>query len=501
VHRSRQTTKARLALATLLAGALLAVPAAASARGIATGLLDPGAISHQKFKLDPTVAMQTTANAGGTWVRLYVYWRAVAPKQTNAPSLTDQRDPTFYNWGAGGLDASVAEAKTAGLNVMLTLRSAPRYAQRGHHDSAGTWNPDPRMFKAFAKAAALHFKGDVHHWGIWNEPNSRQFLKPQYRNGKLVSPTMYKKLLKAGAAAIYSVEPKNRVVAGETSPFGHDPPYGHNPSPLTFLRKLLCMSGRSSPKPTSCNPKLKADLWTTHPYTSGSPWRHAYDKNDVSFGDVPAWKRLVSKAVKAGHLRNHNGGKNVRYWLDEFSWDTKPPDPDAVPVKLHARWTAEALYRAWKFGVRALFWGQLRDYPLSKAPYQSGLYYCDTTPKVDDPCTTLLDPQVNSAKPALKAFSFPFVAYAKNGRIKIWGRTPASNSMPVVIQRKKPSGWKHFANVSANADGVFTKTISSGLASGSLRAHIAGSNSQPFSLVRPKERFVNPFGCGGGIPC
>ena len=480
----------------MLAGVVLAVPVTASARGISTGFLDPGQISHQSFAVPPSVAMDKTAEAGGTYVRIYLYWSAVAP--TTKPS--DQTDPNAYDWAEGGLQANVNAAHTAGLRVMLNVRSAPAYAQRGKPDGRGTHDPSPAMLANFIKAATARFP-DVHLWGIWNEPNSPQFLTPQYRNGKLVSPTLYKNLLKAAAPAVYNGHPLNKIVAGETSPFGHKPPQGHNPGPLAFLRKLLCMSGRSSPKPTSCNPHLKADYWTTHPYTSGSPWRHAFSADDVSFGDVPAWKRLVSRAVKARHLRNRSGGKNVGYWLDEFSWDTKPSDPEAVPVQLHARWTAEALYRSWTFGVGALLWGQLRDYPLAAAPYQSGLYYCDTTPKIADACTPNVNPQPDSAKPALRAFKFPFVAYASNGRIKIWGRTPQSNSVPVVIQRRTSSGWKHFANASPDGNGIFAKSISSRRKTGFLRATVASYESQRFSLVRPKERFVNPFGCGGGIPC
>jgi hypothetical protein len=36
---------------------------------------------------------------------------------------------------------------------------------------------------------------------------------------------------------------------------------------------------------------------------------------------------------------------------------------------------------------------------------------------------------------------------------------------------------------------------------GQLRAHVAGYDSAGFSLTRPKDKFVNPFGCGGPTPC
>jgi hypothetical protein len=497
--RSRRTNTARLALAAVLAGALLAAPTAASARGLQTGFLDPGAISHQRFAMDPSLAVQKVQEAGGKYVRLYLYWRAVVSSQSHAPTLHQQAQPGIYNWNEGGLNDTVNAAVGDGLKVMLTVRSAPNYAQRGGHDSRGTHNPDPKMFAAFLKAATKHFKGKVFLWGIWNEPNSPQFLTPQYRNGHLVSPGLYENLLKAATPVVYNADSANKIVAGETSPFGHTPPRGHNPSPLVFLRKLLCMSGRSSPKPISCNPRLRADYWTTHPYTSGSPWHHAFNPDDISYGDVPVWKRLVAASIRAGHLGTRSRGKGVHYWLDEFSWDTKAPDPDAVPLQLHARWTSEALYRAWTFGVDALFWGQLRDYPLSEAPYQSGLYFCDTTPTLSDPCSDPLeDPQPQSAKPSLLAFEFPFVAYKKDGRIKVWGKLPPGAGGPVAIKH----GSDTIKTLSVNGDRIFSGSFASSLKTGSLVAHAGGGfDSKGFSLVRPKDRFVNPFGCGGGIPC
>ena len=278
---------------------------------------------------------------------------------------------------------------------MLTIRSAPDWAQRGGHDGRGTHNPDPQKLKAFTRAATQHFS-DVHLWGVWNEPNYKTFLSPQYKSGKLVSPGMYRKLLNAAAPAIHNADSNNKVVAGETAPFSHWNRKGKPtaPGPLLFLRKLLCVdsSGHST-----CKTNVHADIFATHPYTSGDAYHHAFNANDVSFGDLPQWKRLINGASKAKHITNRNGGHGVGLWITEFSWDSKPIDPRAVPRDLHARWTAEALYRTWTFGIGALLWGQLRDYEISTdsffGQYQSGLYYCDATPTLDDSCPSYQDPQ------------------------------------------------------------------------------------------------------------
>jgi hypothetical protein len=493
----------RIARCTIAVGvlALAFTAATASAGPLQTGFLDPGASSRGgDFEIPAGVAMQRSAEAGSKIVRLYLYWRAVSPQKPAV--ISNDTDPK-YNWNAHHLENSVAEAANNGLTVMLTIRSAPDWAQRGGHDGGGTHNPDPALLKQFTRAAVKHFP-QVRYWGVWNEPNYRSFLSPQYKRGKLVSPRMYRALLNAAASVIHDDNPANKVVAGETAPFSHWNSKGRPtaPGPLLFLRKLLCVdrSGHAT-----CKTNVHADIFATHPYTSGNPYHHAFSRNDVSFGDLPEWKRLVNGAAKAKHITNRSGGHGVGFWITEFSWDSKPIDPKAVPKNLHARWTAEALYRTWKLGIGTLLWGQLRDYEISTdktfGQYQSGLFYCDATPTLKDSCPSYQNPSSSTAKPSLRAFRFPFVAYASHGRIKVWGRTWNSAGGSVKIQRLKDGKWVAMKGASAASSGIFKKGFRSSVRKAKLRAAFGGATSVPFSLARPKDRFVNPFGCGGAIPC
>jgi hypothetical protein len=303
------------------------------------------------------------------------------------------------------------------------------------------------------------------------------------KNGKktLVSPDRYRTLLNQGALAIHTVDPSFVVVAGETAPFGHP----NSPSPLLFLRKLLCVDNAGHK--TCGKSRVEADVWSTHPYTSGNPFHHAFGKDDVSLGDLGQWKKLVKGAARSGRFLESPGNirRSIRLWNTEFSWDTKPPDDQGVPMKLHARWTSEALYRTWSLGIETLFWLQLRDYPVGDF-YQSGLYrYKNSTT------------QMGAAKLSLTAFRFPFVAYSSNGRIKVWGRTPDSDAHAVKIERRTSSGgWRVVKSVSASGSGIFKKTWSSGDTTGKYHARLANTSnaSVGFSLVRPPDKFVNPFG-------
>jgi hypothetical protein len=470
-------------------GALAAQAGTAGAGSLRTGFLDPsaaGAGSIPGFPINDTVTARRVAGAGAGIVRLYAFWQKIAPTEPNNP---ENPNDGAYDWT--DLDDQVSAAAGQGLDVMLTLRSAPNWAQGACcHNSRGTYRPDPQAFHDFALAAAIHygapqFGGHVKYWGMWNEPNLPSFLSPQYvkKNGKrtLVSADIYRTLLNRGARAVHQVDPDNRVIGGETAPFGHP----KSPSPLLFLRKLLCVT--NSGQKTCSKSRVEADIWATHPYTSGNPWHHAFGKDDVSFGDLGQWKKLVKGAAHAGRFLNANQNvrRSIRLWNTEFSWDTKPPDDKGVPTKLHARWTAEALYRTWSLGIETLFWLQLRDYPVGDF-YQSGLYrYKNSTT------------EMGAAKLSLTAFRFPFVAYASNGRIKVWGRTPDSDAHTIKIERRTSSGgWHVVKSASANGSGIFKKSWSSGDTRGRYRARLANGStvSVGFSLVRPPDKFVNPFG-------
>ena len=248
----------RIARCTLAIGVLvLALTAStASARGIKTGFLDPSALSTGTPVYTPEEAASRVAdNAGSQIVRLYLYWNRVALDTHHSPA--DQSNPSNYDWNSDGLANMINEAQSQGLDVMLTIRSAPFYAQgSAHADSRGTFKPKPAMLAQFTEAATTRFS-DVHIWGVWNEPNLPSFLSPQYQNGKLYSPKLYKSLLHAAAPVIHAAG--GTVVAAETAPFhfvfnGKE----NNPGPLKFLRALLCMEGRSNPKP-ACNPTPKVE--------------------------------------------------------------------------------------------------------------------------------------------------------------------------------------------------------------------------------------------------
>ena len=427
--------------------------------------------------------MARVRGAGASYVRLILYWRDVEKK--------DSTGHIYYDWSR--FDPHVQNARSAGLEPMVTIMKAPSWAEnrKSFGGEAGTVDPSPAAFGKFAGLAAARYKGKVTHWEAWNEPNLTHFLGPQWVNGAWYMTGHYRLMVNAFADAVHGVDPANVVIAGSTGPFGRVTKTYRNPAPLTFMRRVLCLSSTNRPI-AGCGPKVKFDAWSTHPYTEGGPFHSAAAANNVSLGDLPDMRRVLKAGLRYGRI---SSSRPVEFWVGEFGWDSYMPDPKGVGIRLHARWTSEALYQAWRSGVSTFIWHQLNDRPFPATAYQAGLYYCGVK-SLSDEKTCMKKFSLDVAKPALNAFRFPFVAYAGSGRNRVWGRTPTGKSATVVIQRKVSSRWVNWRSVKASSVGVFSGSWASSKKRGYLRAKLVGTTtkSTAFSLVRPRDRYVYPWG-------
>jgi hypothetical protein len=324
----------------------------------------------------------------------------------------------------------------------------------------------------------------VRYWQVWNEPNAGREIAPQRVNGRPVVPPHYRRMVNAFAASVHGVNAGNKVVAGTLGPFGHDAKDIQVVAPLRFMSELLCVS-LQPPHRTTCPQQIHFDLWAHNPYTNGGPNAHARRSEDAAIGDLPEMRTLLDSAKKRGAIVSKGPPE---FWVTEFSWDTRPPDPLGVPLALHARWVAEALYRMWSAGVSAVIWFRLQDDPLRKTPYQSGFYFAN-----------------GHGKYSREAYRFPFVAYRTNGGVSVWGRTPPDKRGPVIVEGRRGGRWIPLARVSAGASGIFARRLGASASTrGSLRARLLARSeaSIPFSLTAPPAgRSTTPFGCGGPIAC
>ena len=480
-------------------GSVLPAGAGAATRPLETGIFDP-----QSFEgTESPLAFKRAREAGASTVRIWLGWDGAAPPGDEKPAGFNARDPAdpFYAWDF--YDDEITKAIQAGLDPIVMIVRAPNWAEQQvvPNFKRGTGKPRPSDLRDFALAAARRYSGSfgglprISRWQVWNEPNGSGYLNPQYDtplsepvtvDSQVLSPDVYRRMLNAFASSIHRVHRDNLVITGGLAPFGKYERYSHSIAPLDFMRRLLCMSHAERPL-RGCDQRAHFDVWSTHPYTQGDPTHHASFSDNISLGDLPRMARLLRRAARAKHVISDDQPK---FWVTEFGWDTKPPDPEAVPLKLHARWVSEALYRMWSTGITLATWFELRDDFAPDLPktreITSGLYFrCRATLTCDKP------------KPALRAFRFPFVAFRNRRSIRVWGRTPASDGATVTVQQRRRSGWRPVATLHPDDNGIFAKRLR--LTRGRLvRARVEGDRSAPFSLKRPPDRPVYPF---GGNPC
>ena len=450
----------------------LAQSVAAGPRPLHTALLDPHSFSLASAA-DKRAAIRKVRSTGARFVRLFVNWNGVAPGGATKPAGFDARNPRDPRYQWASLDADVRLVASNGYTPIVYVQGAPDWAWGGpptiHH---GPIRPSPSALADFATALAKRYP-NVRYWQVWNEPNLWQFLMPQTDNGKPVSPAWYRSMVNAMAKAIHGVRRSNVVIAGALAPYGGDK---DRIRPLQFMREMLCMSKGAKPRAT-CRDRTEFDVWAHHAYSYGGPTSQARHPDDAAVGDLGEMRTLLLAADRAGHIV----GRGPDFWVTEYSYESRPPDPKGVPLALHTRWVSESLYRMWQDGVSLVTWFYLRDGPTDQ-PFQSGLYFRNEKGVEGD-----------RAKPALRAFRFPFVAFREKGGVSFWGRTPTGKRAKVVVEQQAGGGWRRVASPAADRYGIFAGKVAKA-GKGPLRARLAGDVSAPFSLVRPKDRRFCLFG-------
>ena len=479
----RRVSRALTALALVLVTSASLAASAGAGGPLRTAVVEP-----YDYKLgDAPLLFSRIHGAGASMSRVSLSWYSIAPKEP--PAQFDAANPfdPAYDWAK--MDATIQAALAQGIEPYLIVDDAPVWARLD--DQKGGSPPNAADLGTFMRAAADRYSGRyaglprIRYWQVWIEPNVNKFFRHQYEDGKLLAPKRYAAMVNAVADAVHSVRPDNKVIAGGFSPFTVTRGDTHTITPMTFMEDMLCMRPNGKPR-SSCPRRVRFDIWSHHPFTSGDPSHHALHKGDISLGDLPVMKKMLLAAYRYKHAVSSS---TPQFWVTEFSWDTNPPDPQALPMKLAARWTSEALYVMWKVGISLVTWLDIRDNPYPQSATQSGLYLRGATVEQDKP------------KLILNSFRFPFVAYTRKNRIFVWGRTPWGKPGRVVVTQSTSGRWKQRAFLTANANGIFSGTIR-GAPTGVLRAQLAGGKnpagrSLSFSLKRPPDRLIPIFGSGG----
>jgi hypothetical protein len=322
-----------IALLVALGVAFAVSPRDAEAgRNLEIALQDDSVFVGERF-FNRERAFRYARALGVTRIRVNANWAYSMP----TAQFKARRKPTQILWSFYALDSVIDAAAKHGMRVHLSLTGpAPAWAS-GNRRING-YRPNTRYFAEFASTLATHVKGRVDRLSIWNEPNWRTWLGPQKD-----APALYRTLYQRGYAAIKKVDPRAKVLIGETSPYARN---GYSMAPITFLRSLTCVNKRWK-RVRRC-PVLKADGYAHHPYDFRHAPAYRYPGADnATMGTLSNLTRALDRISRTGALR-FNGRGRMPVYLTEFGYFAA--GHRALPAKQRSRYLAQAFEMALKNG-------------------------------------------------------------------------------------------------------------------------------------------------------
>src|SRR3954466_10630096 len=296
----------KLACTLVMTVALLAgmtITSASAARHMEVAVQDDPVL-FQGFYSTPQKGLKLAQQLHTTRVRANVVWSYVVGRDNRKKKAPKH---IKYNWS--GYDLLIANARPYGIKVQLVLTGpAPAWATGNH--KRGVYKPKARAFKAFASAAAKHFKGKVDRYSIWNEPNYRGWLAPSKS-----APKLYRSLYATGYSAVKRADRKAKVFFGETAPYAR----GRNAmAPLAFLRGVTCAK-KNYKRAHKCS-KLKTDGFAHHPYDFRHKPTYKYPgKDNVTVSTLGRLTSALSKLRRSKLLSTPSGGVPYLY-LTEYGY-------------------------------------------------------------------------------------------------------------------------------------------------------------------------------------
>jgi hypothetical protein len=373
-----------------------------------------------------------------------------SPGSRTKPAGFDSSNPAdpLYRWGA--LDRVVNSAVGHGLKVMLSVTTpAPLWATGRTRRPNRAWRPSPTEFGLYAGAVARRYRDVVDHYGISNEPNQGGWLQPQSDRTGLVSPHLYRALVRAAYPRIKAEDPTSVALIGNLASSGSRARGRRAPiRPLAFLRAMACVDRRYRPtRRGRCRGfrPVPADAVGHHPYQFFSPpGGHSRNRDDAGIGDGRRLLRVIDRLVRRGRIAP-SGSRRLPVFYTEFGYQTSPPDPFAgISLRRQSRYLQQAAYVAWRTPrVRGLNQFRLTDGPIrgrglsAFREFQSGLLFSNRRPK-----------------PSFRSFPHPFVISGS----RFWGQVRPGGSHTVAIQRRggRRGAFRTVRRVRTDAAGYFS---------------------------------------------
>lgn len=150
--------------------------------------------------------MQVAQSVGAKYLRCAFTWNAIEPRRGK------------YEWAFW--DMLVAEAERADIQLIPYVAYTPEWAA-GNTDQFWKRPPtDPKLYADFMYTIASRYRGRIHSWELWNEPDITEYWMGDV-NG-------FAQLVKLAAASIRRADPDATLVLG-----------GMSKGPSPFFQQLV----------------------------------------------------------------------------------------------------------------------------------------------------------------------------------------------------------------------------------------------------------------------
>jgi hypothetical protein len=293
---NRRARNLSLSLAVTAVAALGVSAQARAATGMEVATQDDPLFVQQAYKgLLPTEGFALADELHVTWLKVNVTWSNVVKSSAKSKS---KPSTVTYDWNS--YDALVTAARTRGINVQMSL-TGPAPAWAAGDKKIGPTKPNATYFGEFAREAALHFRGLVTRYSIYNEPNHIGWIKPLKSQASI-----YAALYKNGYNAVKGADPSAEVLWGELAPYASRK--GVATAPLAFLRAATKAGG------------VKAQGFAHHPYDfDHAPTFKFPGKDNVTLSGLSKLTKELDKLARNGKLST-DSGKPLDLVLTEYGY-------------------------------------------------------------------------------------------------------------------------------------------------------------------------------------
>ncbi len=254
--------------------------------------------------------------------------------------LWSEIEPAQGTFVFDGQERLVTEAQTASVDVLASLLYGNLWATTAANRDEYYPPDDPMTFARYAAQTVSHFRGRVHDWEVWNEPNAGfRFWKPYLRG----DARAYGRLLSETVRAVHAVDPGARVAFGGT----------------VFIPQLITGGVPYATQAFDANPGLAMSLnaYAFHAYNVYAP---RTGPESTAPSEVPLLDKI---ALTAGMTEREGVPTTAPFWLTEIGWPSAGDNNEAK----QAQWTVRAVLLAALGGVDGVYLYTMGDGPHPEA--------------------------------------------------------------------------------------------------------------------------------------